>query len=254
MIEHRKLTVTLETVTPMFLAGANQKVPELRAPSFMGALRYWTRAALGGVLGDRNIEDLKKAEEAVWGSTNGTGAVRIQLIAEQFTAEELKALPHKPESDKASRTKFYAVPAETKFQIVLRQHVPSTETWDMAIASLLLMTVHGGVGKRARRGWGTLVIKEFAPQDGLPEFARTSADLLSNQGMSIGDWYEYRKWVVGYSIRISMKLVEQLDLPRERPHRFPTSFPILSNKPSQMTNVLVKKAYASFDEAIIAFG
>ena len=33
-----KLTVTLETATPMFLGGAEPRgVPELRAPSFRGA-------------------------------------------------------------------------------------------------------------------------------------------------------------------------------------------------------------------------
>ncbi len=38
----RQLTVTLETVTPMFLGGAEPRgKPELRAPSFRGALRYW---------------------------------------------------------------------------------------------------------------------------------------------------------------------------------------------------------------------
>jgi len=42
------LTITLETVTPLFLGGADPRgAPELRPPAFRGAMRYWLRAALG---------------------------------------------------------------------------------------------------------------------------------------------------------------------------------------------------------------
>jgi CRISPR-associated protein Cmr1 len=45
------LAVTLETVTPVFLGGADPRgAPELRPPAFRGAMRYWLRAALGGVI------------------------------------------------------------------------------------------------------------------------------------------------------------------------------------------------------------
>jgi CRISPR type III-B/RAMP module RAMP protein Cmr1 len=44
----RELKVTLETVTPMFMAGIDPNTPELRPPSILGPLRYWLRAAVGG--------------------------------------------------------------------------------------------------------------------------------------------------------------------------------------------------------------
>lgn len=48
MAKMLKLTVTLETVTPLFLGGADPRgEPELRPPAFRGTLRYWLRAALG---------------------------------------------------------------------------------------------------------------------------------------------------------------------------------------------------------------
>ncbi|MBK9462163.1 MAG: type III-B CRISPR module RAMP protein Cmr1 [Sphingobacteriales bacterium] len=47
------ITFTCETITPMFLSGANQDVPELRPPSIKGALRFWWRAMNGHLsLGD----------------------------------------------------------------------------------------------------------------------------------------------------------------------------------------------------------
>lgn len=44
-----KFEVKLQTVTPLFLGGANpDEGPELRPASVRGVLRYWLRAALGG--------------------------------------------------------------------------------------------------------------------------------------------------------------------------------------------------------------
>ena len=42
------ITFDLETVTPLFLSGADQTIAELRPPAFRGALRYWFRALAGG--------------------------------------------------------------------------------------------------------------------------------------------------------------------------------------------------------------
>ncbi len=36
-----------ETITPMFLAGADGKTPELRPPSIKGLMRFWWRAMNG---------------------------------------------------------------------------------------------------------------------------------------------------------------------------------------------------------------
>jgi CRISPR-associated protein Cmr1 len=59
MDNQKKLTVTLETVTPLFLGGAEaqdrNKPPELRPPAFRGALRYWLQAVLGSVAGGRKL-------------------------------------------------------------------------------------------------------------------------------------------------------------------------------------------------------
>jgi CRISPR-associated protein Cmr1 len=75
----------LETITPLFLTGADPRgEPELRAASIRGALRFWLRALLGGVIGDKDLDALRKAEPAVFGSTD-TGAspvvVRIRNLS-----------------------------------------------------------------------------------------------------------------------------------------------------------------------------
>lgn len=263
MIEQRKLTMTLETVTPMFLAGADQQKPELRAPSFMGALRYWTRAALGGVLGDNNLEALKKAEEEIWGSTNGTGAVQIQLIVDtNFTAEYLKALPHKPDTDRASRTKFYAVPSGTRFKIVLRQCVPSPETWNMAISAFLLMIAHGGVGRRSRRGWGTSwIIGADRSQAKLPQVLNGLIVLpvkkYQDKTLSPDIWDAYRLRVTEQALEKAQELCAVLQIRVRSTANQPTKFPMVSLQNQKMPTIVDKRPQSFFNkpiEAIKYFG
>ncbi len=40
----RSITFECETITPMFLARADGKTPELRPPSIKGLMRFWWRA------------------------------------------------------------------------------------------------------------------------------------------------------------------------------------------------------------------
>ena len=59
----QEVTFTLQTITPLFLAGAEQDSAELRAPSFRGAMRYWLRALVGSKYGT-NKEGLKEVVAA----------------------------------------------------------------------------------------------------------------------------------------------------------------------------------------------
>ena len=58
----QEVTFTLQTITPLFLAGADQTKAELRAPSFRGLMRYWQRALVGGMVPDLDI--VKNVEAA----------------------------------------------------------------------------------------------------------------------------------------------------------------------------------------------
>ncbi len=58
-----KITFECETVTPMFLAGADGRTPELRAPSIKGALRFWWRAMNGHL----SLDELRKKEAEIFG-------------------------------------------------------------------------------------------------------------------------------------------------------------------------------------------
>ena len=75
----KTITFHCETITPMFLAGADGKTPELRPPSIKGALRFWWRAMNGHLVEkkkDKNgkeywdYTELKKQEAEIFGGTD----------------------------------------------------------------------------------------------------------------------------------------------------------------------------------------
>lgn len=61
----KTITFTCETITPMFLGGANPNEVELRPPSIKGALRFWWRA----MHGDWDLDKLKTEEAKLFGGT-----------------------------------------------------------------------------------------------------------------------------------------------------------------------------------------
>ncbi len=164
----RELRVTLETVTPLLLHGAdNDKNPELRPPSFRGVMRYWWRAALGGVIGDKNLKGLHELERAVFGSTKRVSSISLRLREVNIQDAEPKPylLPHK---SIARRDGIVGT-----FELILTQpRHDDALVWEAACASLELALTFGGVGQRSRRGYGALQIVE-ATEDKVKPFPTT---------------------------------------------------------------------------------
>ena len=65
----------IEVVTPLFLGGADPQKAELRAASIKGALRFWWRA----VYGCDDLEDMKKIEAGIFGSTENKASFNLQI-------------------------------------------------------------------------------------------------------------------------------------------------------------------------------
>ena len=162
-----KFQVTLETVTPLFLGGSNPRgEPELRAASFRGALRFWFRALLGGVLGDRPDEIFKRESE-VFGSTDHASPVVVQIERRtlnfigysQMTQNRAgiaylffgaRRFGNEPER------KAIKSGSQFTFTIRLRTGVEDPKVFRAAYASLWLLTSLGGLGMRSRKGGGNL--------------------------------------------------------------------------------------------------
>lgn len=162
------LSIKLKTVSPLFLNGAAEKQPELRAASVRGQLRYWFRAIEGAKTQD--LQKLWKAEEAIFGSTQCGSQIQIRVHADYNLREQVEdnfILPHKgkgvgPEKSFKVGTKF-----DVLFQTPPGTHFPSA--FQNALSVWLLL---GGLGKRSRRMFGALEMISVSESDDLmPEDA-----------------------------------------------------------------------------------
>ena len=168
------MRLEVEVVTPLFLGGAEGRgEPELRAASIRGALRFWLRALLGGVMGDKDRDGLRRAEAAVFGSTDtGASPVVVRVInSSRKSSIPFSALAHDPGIAylffSARGTKGAperkAIPAGSSFELelTLRAGVRDKEALTKAYAALWLLTHLGGLGARSRRGAGSLQVSRI---------------------------------------------------------------------------------------------
>jgi len=184
-----KVTLHLQTVTPLFLAGADPRgMPELRAASIRGALRFWFRALLGGVIGDKDLNALRKAEAAVFGSTD-TGASPVVVRIQHGTLEtvpfsQLAEWDHTARNYRQPGIAYlffsarktgdeperYAIQPGTTFELelMLRPGASADRAFEQAYGALWLLTHLGGIGARSRRGAGSLQVARIIEADNLP--------------------------------------------------------------------------------------
>ncbi len=171
-VEMQKVIFDAQTLTPLFLAGADQTTAELRAPSFRGAMRYWLRTVVGG---SKELNGVKQVEQAVFGATSQSSAVRIRLQqvtqkAQLFTGAgggkgyllwSMKESGNKEKSENEENYKpprYYFTPEGTSFQLVLSASEVNIVALNQAIACFWLLTHLSGIGSRSRRCAGSLAV------------------------------------------------------------------------------------------------
>lgn len=185
----REIRVTLETVTPLFLGGADPRgAPELRPPSFRGALRYWLRAALGGVTGDQDLEALQKAEAAVFGSAGESTASVSPVAIRLVHHAPLRRLSYSEICGWNERSKSFTRPGTAyvffaargtrsdkercglmgnfSLRMQLMPNAPPEQLVKAGVA-LWLLSHLGGLGNRSRRGAGSLQATSVDGETGL---------------------------------------------------------------------------------------
>jgi len=138
----------LETVTPLFIAGAVQRNIEnegLRAPSLRGLLRWWFRAIMGGMT---SIDCLKILENEIFGSTKISSTVKIKT-----TIEEISSLKFIKEEYYMKYYRHCYAPG-SKFEAYIYSR--DKTKLNIALCSLWAAIILGGVGGRSRRGGGSL--------------------------------------------------------------------------------------------------
>jgi CRISPR-associated protein Cmr1 len=185
------ITFECETITPMFLSGADGITPELRAPSIKGALRFWWRAMNGHL----PLQELWIREGKIFGSTKyGRSKVLIKVEEDLEWDGRSDASPtphtHKPRFSKnafragqnfsITLSLFYAVDLGYKEKF----------TFEDLSNLFLLMATLGGIGGRVRRGFGAfniIKIKGGSEAKKQPKTVQEIIDLLSAEYFKLVD-------------------------------------------------------------------
>ena len=143
-----KSKLNLETVTPMFLHGADpKKKPELRPPSFKSLMRYWWRTVQ-----DCKTEPLRKTEACLFGSTDGKAPFSIRISGTVDLAQaSYTPLPHRT-GNRGFKSDAYKAGKPFDLYLITKKESDASTYKQIAKLGFLL----GGVGNRSRRGFGSI--------------------------------------------------------------------------------------------------
>jgi len=136
-----------ETITPMFMYGADGRTPELRPASIKGVMRFWWRA----IHGHLKLKDLKEQEGEIFGDTDKKSSFSIK-VNKTLKTENTNPLPHKKKGDRGYHQKSGFKVNQT-FQIEFLG-----KNLDLIENLFILTTTLGGFGQRNRRGFGSIQI------------------------------------------------------------------------------------------------
>lgn len=194
------LTVTLKTITPLFLGGAEpDKWAELRAPSIKGAMRFWYRAI---------DAEYAEYEGKIFGSQeDGQGIFSLKLLTNKrvengFTKSSYNLLSvgsgrntkngiiylgfslETGKEENYRQRKYIAANEDIRFELVFRKS-PDIKTKMAILSSIWLLGHVGGIGSRSRRGFGTVALQSW-----LCNWDECADLPIAHQATSIDRWMD----------------------------------------------------------------
>ncbi len=183
----KKLEFELETVTPLFMAGADGNTLELRPPSIKGLMRFWWRAQYCGHQTTPEMltrEKIEAEEGKIFGTASGAGqksAFSIRMPFKENMASSRKPFPLHPIQVISSRGRFkvnildYLAYGATEYQrgkgtVIVRDYLPEGQRFRIilnilddavvsdVVKSFYFLSVFGGLGTKSRNGFGSVHI------------------------------------------------------------------------------------------------
>jgi CRISPR-associated protein Cmr1 len=174
-----RLEAIFRVVTPLFCGGADGASAELRAPSLKGVLRFWWRAVAWPLL-DGSLDEVYRREQALFGSAGAEGASKVRIAVE--CDGMVKSIAAKsPLTSSTGRKHLFlgarylgyglidlhgnlerkALRAPLLFRVSMRLRDVSDADFELLVLALKALGSFGGLGARARRGFGSLVLQEL---------------------------------------------------------------------------------------------
>ena len=165
-----KISFDLETITPLFMSGADGKTPELRPPSFKGMMRFWWRA----MRAENDIDTLAKDEAKIFGGTGkvkGKSKILIRMskrkVKEGTNIKKYAKIQNHPGVGYLLYSAFMQKKAYfehgSKFRLEISS--PEIDSLHQAEAAFWLSVNFGGFGTRSRRGGGNFAVNDCRGKD-----------------------------------------------------------------------------------------
>lgn len=211
----RTVTATFLIATPLFLGGARQEAEGFRLSSLKGALRFWWRALEYPALfaqtpsRDSALAALRRREIGLFGSTGAQGNALMRLEPRRTPLPRLehdavlRGGDNRVVGPGARYLGFGLMGAfgEAMGKLArscllpgacVRVHIafkPGTPDADIAsyLRALRLFGLVGGLGSRARRGWGSLALVDLTGGEAPWQPPRTEEEYRSHLLALLGD-------------------------------------------------------------------
>ena len=174
-----KITFEIETITPMFLAGADQSKAELRAASIKGLLRFWWRA----LQAETDLEELHNRESQIFGAPDekiggSSFAIRITYdktlfeqkikkgnlpnypveVMSQGQVRRLNILEYLSYGAFKNRDGGFREYIQEKFPFSLHIQCINEKHFNDILATIYVFNLFGCIGARSRNGFGSFHI------------------------------------------------------------------------------------------------
>jgi len=167
-----KLVFECETITPMFLGGADGNA-ELRPPSIKAALRFWWRALHGGL----PLDQLKRQEAEIFGGSGdneGKSKFSIRIMTDKVpnSSKDIKSKLWDTQNKKLKTDSegigYFLYPflikdreyyINQKFTIVFASFEKNILIEISKVFSLFIWL--GSLGSRSRRGCGNITVNSY---------------------------------------------------------------------------------------------
>lgn len=185
----------------MFLAGADGRTPELRAPSIKGAMRFWWRAVNGHLelestlrKGSKNKEintGLRDQEALIFGGAGSKAGVGRSSFAIQVEEQDIQIRKKELVPQKGFPVDCILPGSTFKIRLTLQKQADGAFSVkapvygreeqifgrDKLIALFQLTSLLGGLGRRVRRGMGSFEVTAAQSSEEGKEVGLESTDL-----------------------------------------------------------------------------
>lgn len=199
-----QITMELEAITPVFIAGADQRNIEsegLRPATLRGLMRWWFRAMAGGMT---SIKPMQRLENSVFGSTTNKSTINVMSVPKPGESKMVQIgqvvssnrylwFSLAMQAKRNERNLCYA--PKSKFRISLMSRDEGSKELRVATGALWALLYLGGVGSRMRRGGGSMKVLKVEGNTFAYEFkfeGKTLSEakdfIISNLKSILGDY------------------------------------------------------------------